>query len=699
MQHARTRGPLAPFALLALFVLLAAGCGDDGSGGTPDVDAAADAGADGDAASAEDALGDGASLDAGDDVEADVGPPVALEFAEGCNPLGAPHHCQFPFPSDVFLRDTEDGPRVRFDGEALVLDLDDRPIDWFDEYPADGFGRLPVIGAYFGRAVDVTAAVSAYAPDPERSLAPDHMSVVLRADTGEPVMHWLEVDARPPSADDATLIVRVADRLEDGVRYVVALQGLVGTDGTPIDPTPAFAAMRGGRRFEDPDVQALADRYEADVFAPLANAGVPRETLTLAWDFTVQSWDSATADMLAMRDATLASFEEQPVAATAEVVEQNDTRVRIEGTIDVPLFLEDDQTGARFVRGDDGLPRQNGTATVPFVAVVDTELWESGDAMRQIQFGHGFFVSRQEVDSETYWRLSAATGRMVIAIDHWGFAVEDSGQIAEDILRDPDGLFTLVDRMHQAFMNQLALAEAMATTLGQTNAFATDAGTRLIGDDILFYGASGGHIVGGTYVALAHRIERAVFSVGGMSLTFLMGRASPFGPLLTLVNATFDGFVNQQYFMALSSGPLDRVDGVTWAPRLLEQRIDGVASARTVLMQAGIGDSVVPNLSGILHARALGLPLVTPSARELGLLESASAPFAGSAYFEIDYGVEDYWDANARQPNGEEGNDVHQAPRNDPRGVAQIVEWLASGTVTHPCGDAPCGPDNVPPAP
>ena len=347
-----------------LIALLAA-CGDDG--GSP-VDPGADAGQ----------ADTGAGLaDAGVDAnipDALGAAPIEVSYGEGCNPLGAPHHCVFPYPSNVFLTETDEGPRVRFEGEAVTLDLEDQPIDWFDEYPADGFGRHPLIGAYFGVGVDTSAAVQPYDAEPERSLLPDHLSVVLRADTGEPVTHWLEVDGLAESDDERVLIVRVADRLEDGARYIVGLQSLVDVDGQPIDATPAFAGMRDGATFLDADVQALADRYESDVFAPLEEFGVSRADLVLAWDFTVQSWESATTDMLSMREQTLASFDDGPVACTAEIVDEGEERVRIEGTIEVPLFIEDDQTGARFVRGDDGLPARNGSVEVPFLAVVDRGL-------------------------------------------------------------------------------------------------------------------------------------------------------------------------------------------------------------------------------------------------------------------------------------------------------------------------------------
>ena len=45
-----------------------------------------------------------------------------------------------------------------------------------------------------------------------------------------------------------------------------------------------------------------------------------------------------------------------------------DIAFRIEGMIEVPLFLDRPDPGGRMVYGDDGLPEQQGTAEYPLLA-------------------------------------------------------------------------------------------------------------------------------------------------------------------------------------------------------------------------------------------------------------------------------------------------------------------------------------------
>src|SRR5205823_596152 len=109
---------------------------------------------------------------------------------------------------------------------------------------------------------------------------------------------------------------------------------------------------------------------EADVFAPLAAAGVGRSELQLAWDFTTGSEEWVTQDMLRVRELTLAWLgDHRPALAITSVSEPRGTehlwRV-IEGTVSGPLFLESTETSARLVRDANGRVIQRGTTTFPF---------------------------------------------------------------------------------------------------------------------------------------------------------------------------------------------------------------------------------------------------------------------------------------------------------------------------------------------
>ena len=116
-------------------------------------------------------------------------------------------------------------------------------------------------------------------------------------------------------------------------------------------------------------VEARRERYE-QVFADLDAAGVARDDLFLAWDFTVASVRNLTERMLHIRDDAFAQLGDAAPAFTVDTVEESpepNLLRRVTGTVQVPLYLTGaGEPGSRFVGADgDNLPSQNGTATYP----------------------------------------------------------------------------------------------------------------------------------------------------------------------------------------------------------------------------------------------------------------------------------------------------------------------------------------------
>ena len=89
----------------------------------------------------------------------------------------------------------------------------------------------------------------------------------------------------------------------------------------------------------------------ADIFAKLAAAGVPKDDLQIAWDFTTGSRESITGPLIAVRDAALGVVGSDGPEFTLKSVEENpnaDILRRIVVTMKAPLFLE----SASYAAGD-----------------------------------------------------------------------------------------------------------------------------------------------------------------------------------------------------------------------------------------------------------------------------------------------------------------------------------------------------------
>ena len=623
--------------------------------------------------------------------------------ASGCNPL-APEwgDCLLPWPADVFRQ----GAPARLVVPAAALPkfaATGAPIDFLAGHPADGFSRLPNLAVRAPGGFALTGVVgmplAPDAVDPGQSTQLSHPTLLLDAESGTFVPHFVERDDRADPGDRQALILRPLVPLAFGRRYVVALQqadaagkgGLRKLDGSPHMAPATFAALR-----DEADDSALSCWLEASTFAPLKAAGVDRAGLLLAWSFTTEAAEFVQGDLLAVRSAAMASFAALPVAATIVSISEPSSGAlgrKVELVLTVPRFVQSDEAGAMLVRGPDGRPTQNGSAQVPAtVWIPRSVLQDSAGALprRVLQFGHGFFGDRSEAGGFGV-NIGAKYGFVVAAVDWWGMSVPDRKALITGILQDPGNAIDFVDRLHQGMVNQMALTEALATTLAKLPALQDAAGKPLYDPQhVAFYGISQGHILGSTYVALAPKIERAVLAVGGVGFGLMMSRAAPFGPFLgmfDLSTAAIDGSFD---LTLLLQTVLDRVDPVCWTEQLLAPTLPGGPTQRRILQHVAVADTSVPNLASHLQARALGLSQLGPAPRPIWGVPIQEGPIDGSAFVAWDFGYEQP-DLLA-MPNAHE-NPVH----NDQRGLAasmlQAERFLRpDGKIESTC-DGVCDPE------
>ena len=137
------------------------------------------------------------------------------------------------------------------------------------------------------------------------------------------------------------LFVRPAEQLREGHRIVVGVRGLVDSTGSPIEPTPAFAAYRDLVRTADPNLEDRRPAFER-TFADLDAIGIGRGDLQFAWDFTIASTEALSGRLLHMRDDAFARLDGHAPAFTVTYDEPS-TREGVEreirGTYEVPMLV------------------------------------------------------------------------------------------------------------------------------------------------------------------------------------------------------------------------------------------------------------------------------------------------------------------------------------------------------------------------
>ncbi len=649
--------------------------------------------------------------------------PLALE--PGCNPLLAGADCLLPFPSDhhrVADASLPSGFRVHPEGAAKLRTNRGRSADPSDFRAVDGASRLPVILALLPGDVSREGLADIFADPtaPGGTLTGESRTVLLHAETGERIPHFVDLDVRASDPSRRAIVLRPLVLLAPRTRYVVALRGIAGTDGATLQTPEGFRRLRDRQAKGDGVLEPLLERYEREVFPVLERAAVKREELQLAWDFTTRSDEHAWRDMLRMRQLTLDWLAANALEVRVTEVRESLTGAwrSVRGELTVPLFMESAEPGARLFRGADGEVAQNGTTQIGFVAMVPETVRDRFEPGRAIAFGHGFFGLRYEIESPAYRKIANHLGAVLFSIDWMGMSAEDLATVSDAAVNRPSHLGLFVERLHQGMANWIVMLAAMEGPMRDLPALRrpteanapgvhvddqgeSNAGHLLFEPEARYFaGHSNGHILAGTLMALAPRVERWAVSVGGVGYSHMMFRSRNFMAFLDLLELSLPDRLDQQKLAAQLQPTFDFIDPASYAPLVFDAEATSAGvlpqtpPRRDVLMQLGLGDPQVPNFATFTHARLLGLELTGPSPvtpwgttpRRPQDVERTS----GLTVFDFGEDWQMYW----REPQPDKPpNEVHDGVRLTRASMEQIDRFLRpDGIVTHPC-DGVCGPE------
>jgi hypothetical protein len=607
--------------------------------------------------------------------------------APEANPLGSTDDI-LPFPSSLFERADAASPT------GVVLDVPGAALPRPDTgvvIDTDGHG----INARTGWSVAVTMlwatprgvdpATLVGDADFAASLAPDSSTVVLDMTTGERVAHFAEVDANElDHFDRQAVYLRPAQRLAGGHRYAVAIRKAVkARDGSAIARTAGFQAVLDNSDVGHTRLDRARPRLRAAI-AALETAGVKRDELVVAWDFTVEDDLAAIADPLAARDSALAAMGPLGVnlayTVTADQGTINaDPRIarRIDLDFQAPRVAGDHNDG--FVRVD-GLPAAQGTMTAHAFLLVPPCATAANKAGILI-YGHGFFGSLDELRNNEYLRDLSEDGCYVVAGTLWtGMSMDD---ISDALLglNDLDRGFGFGEHVFQGVVNFIALEQLMRGKLATE--VLVDGSSRSIVDPArtVFLGISMGHILGSTFFAYDPAITRGVIHVGGANWALMFERSKNWSVYGAPIKGSYGNLLDAVIIEQVLEMALEHVDGATVA---------GVAipgtPAKQVLMHTSLGDCEVPNLAGFYQARSLGLTLITPSVMTPFGFETAQATTSDHAYVIVDE------HPTPLPPTTNEvyayDNVAHENPRRRVLLHQQMRDFWTTGTVTNACTGA-----------
>lgn len=605
------------------------------------------------------------------------------EIEAGCHPLGDPGgrgQCVYPWPSNFYTAADAASPSglsVALPAELLPENVYGMPFaadELVNGWP--GFSANAQIR--FSTASAIDPAGLAPIDDIARSLADEATIVLLATSTGERWPYFAEVDATAEPGEPRTIFIRPMRRLRSGERYVVAVRGLEAAGGGEIAPLPLFRALRDELPTDVPQLEAERGRY-AEIFAALADAGVARGSLQLAWDFTVNDDAALQRDFEAIAPQIVAAAEGGDLGyEVTDVSEYPDDEVPliVRGRFTVPSCLAGDgATGSVFHRDRQGLPDCSGSKDAPFWLAVPKAVYDAGVPAAVALYGHGLLGTGEEATSV----VRKAGGVIVVGTDFWGMAEEDIPTLIKLFGSNLEGGRTLGDRLLQSAANFTTLAYLVQGELA-----ADPAVKGLVDPAAVYYiGGSQGGIMGATVTAMAPNLQRGALVVGGSNYSLMVWRSVAFGPIGDIWGASQPDVQDREFLFALLQSSFDLADPVTYAPQI-------AASGDTLLLIESIGDMLVPNVASETMARSYGMMMAAPSVYPVWGVEDAPADFTGSALLQVDTKSEPLPPKENLPPtddNGAHGSAV------DGAAVQAIVKaFLLDGVVNNTCS-GPCDPE------
>jgi hypothetical protein len=615
-----------------------------------------------------------------------------------------PAKCLYPFPNDYFTvrdRSTDTNRRVQFSPDSMPRNAAGVPIDPTEWNRNDGFSPgSAILTVVPGLDLDRTGA----APETDigRSLRASAPIVLLDASSGRRVPYWTEIDQTAPSAAQHSLVVRPAVNFREGHRIVVAMRRLQDSSGKTIEPGESFRAYRDGTKTSDPTIEERRPHMQ-DVLKTLDAAGVKRDDLFLAWDFTVASERNLSERMLHIRDNAFASLDNKAPSFQVTQVENNvDERVarRVSGTFTVPNYLTGDGgPGNGFNTGQNGLPQRNGDYTAPFTCIIPRAALKPDGTVaraRPALYGHGLLGSEREVAAGNV-RDMANEHNFVFCATKWiGLSEDDIGN-AVSVLGDVSRFPTIADRLQQGILDTLFLGRLMTHDGGfVSNPAFQGQGTPVIDTRELFFdGNSQGGIMGGAATAVAQDWTRAAIGVPAMNYSTLLQRSTDWDTYKAIFDPAYPDPTDQVLTLGIVQMLWDRGEANGYAQHLTRDPYPDTPNHQ-VLIHEAFGDHQVANVATEVEARSLGArvhrPALadgrSPARHQLWGMEELEGQYDGSAIV--------VWDSGApAPPTGNvaprEGEDPHGDPRASKEAREQKSDFLKrNGQVVDVCGGQPC---------
>ncbi len=615
-----------------------------------------------------------------------------------CDPL-QPLDCAYPWPSNAFMKPdptTVTGLRLQFAPTTFPRNVSDVHVDPTPHHAFDGYG--------------VGSAALVHFPDLDASNLPDENDVTLSLAEDAPILwievvngearripYWAELDSNETTPEKRALFIHPAVLLHENAREVIGIRNLQTTQGEAISPSDAFLSLRDAEAEDDPELSWRVNRFE-EVFALLEDEGMPRDELTLAWDFVTASSESLHGEMLAIRDAGFAATgpdgPEFTILEVIEFTEEEDANIALEinGTFRVPNFTEDypveGQMAAVLHHDENGVVAQNGWRDAPMWIRIPRSALD-GTPQGLVLYGHGLNGSGTQVRGDHNSRIANTHNVIFFACDLAGTSTHELGAMVT-MLTDMSHFRIIPEHVHQGMLDFLLLTRAMRDRFPALEEI-TSRGIQINTSEVFYSGISQGGIYGGTLMALSQDITRGHLGVPGQNYSLLLHRSEDFKPFFELLKVIYPHTRDQALILQAVQTLWDRVDPVSHY-RHLEVDPFPNTPPHQVLLASATGDHQVALITNEVTVRSeVGVALLPAYGKEVQEVEATTYPHQGSGLVNYQFG--NSWPAPGNQPPGDAEEDPHDKPRQLDHHSEQMMHFLRTGEIIDVCGGDGCTPE------
>ncbi|MGH7284259.1 MAG: alpha/beta hydrolase family protein, partial [Polyangiaceae bacterium] len=293
-------------------------------------------------------------------------------------------------------------------------------------------------------------------------------------------------------------------------------------------------------------------------------------------------------------------------------------------------------------------------------------------------------------------------GYVVVATDWIGLSAHEnplsqgSNEAMSVVVQDFSKIPFITDRLQQAIVNAIVLERTMTGKIVNDPAMTIsgNAGGDKVADPsrVTYYGISLGGIMGLSFMGYDPDVTRGVLGCGGGFWSTLFERSVNWKEAALLIPASYHDSLDQRLLIALAQMQFDYSDPATVAPYVLNAPLENTPK-KQLLMQMGLADAQVPNISTEMIARTSGISLLDPAATSIYGMTPASGPLASALTT---------WDVHGtpappqEEQTPSDDNQVHEAIRRIPQAEQQIKTFFDTGNVVDTCG-GPCV-EPVPPS-